>query len=135
MIIQKIFNGKIELFMLKRVLILLLILTAVNVIFFKEKRIIFIGLVIGALCGLLRFSFMAKTYNQILGIGNSSRATIVSLTLFITSLLGTVAILVTSIITNLWLFGGVTTGILFVPFILTINSLTEGLGITHNNFE
>lgn len=129
------FFSKLDLFVLKRVLILLVLLMIIDVAFFEDKGVIFAGLLLGAACGLTRFFFMSQTYRRLLGRGTPSQTTFIALFAFIVSLLGTIAVLVASIITNLWLFGGATAGILLVPIILTINSLTEGVGITHNNFE
>jgi hypothetical protein len=129
------FLGKLELFVFKRVLILLLILTIADMIFFRERMAIFAGLLIGAMFGAMRFHYMAEAFKKLLNAGNTSQTHFSTLLRFFVSLLGAVAILAASIVTDLWLFGGAVTGILLVPFVLTVNSLTEGFGITHNNFE
>ena len=128
-------DRKIELFVLKRVLIFLPVLTIVDIVFIEQKGAVFAGLAIGSACGLLRFFYMAATLRRILCGGDTGRAAAAALTKSAISLLGAMAVLAAAIVTDLWLFAGATAGILLVPFVLTINSLTEGLGITHNNFE
>lgn len=36
---------------------------------------------------------------------------------------------------NPWFFAGIVAGVLLVPFVIMINSITEALKITSNNFE
>ena len=47
----------------------------------------------------------------------------------------TVLFMAVSISINKWSFLGVVAGILIIPLIILINSLTEALGLSHNNFQ
>lgn len=51
---------------------------------------------------------------------------------------GQLAIIVAMIITlkiNIWLFAGMVAGILHVPLAITINAVTEAVGLSKNGFE
>lgn len=126
--------GSLEKFITKRVLILFFILTILDSVLLSNKLLFFIGLVLGSLVSLFRFFFMDKALTSILILKSEGGNKKVPVIYFI-SLLVTFSLLILASIINKWVMLGTMTGILVVPFVVMINSLTEGLRITHNNFE
>lgn len=126
--------GKLEKFITKRVLILFSILTILNSVFLNNKLLFFIGLTLGSVLSLFRFFVMDSALTGILilknGFGNKKAAI-----KYIFSLLVTLIFLLIAAIINKWVMLGMMAGILIVPLVVMLNSITEGLKITHNNFE
>jgi fatty-acid desaturase len=58
-----------------------------------------------------------------------------SVVLFAISQLILLPLLFIAYFINQWVFAGFVTGILLVPLVIMINSITEAFGITKNHFE
>lgn len=128
-------DRKIERFMTIRSIIYLLVMTVLCLIFLKGEKNVIIGLILGTLLSIIKFYATANVYRKLLNNSPEKLDTINAVIKIFASVLGTAAILIVSVLSSLMLFAGTTAGILAVPLILTINSFTEGLGVTHNNFE
>ncbi|MCX8129562.1 MAG: hypothetical protein N3I35_05600 [Clostridia bacterium] len=128
-------NSKIEKFIVRRVLVLFFVLVIVDLVFLHHKWFILLGLILGSLFSVFKFSSTATMYMRFLGHHDKNTVIMRSILKYILNQLATVALLVVSILFNFYLFIGTTAGILLVPSVLFINALTEGFGITHNNFE
>ena len=129
-------NSKLEKFIYKRVAIFFCLTSIVILIFSTQRWFIFFGFLVGTIYSLVKFSFTSAIYSRIVAEKqNNHYAAALSILGFFVSQLVTLAILAMSIIFNLYFFAGITVGILHVPFILFVNSLTEGFGLTHNKFE
>jgi len=124
-----------EKFIAKRVIILLAVLIILDLAFLKDKLFALAGLCAGGAIGLLKFGFMGRMFSGILSTNKGLSAGKRYLLWYIGSLIGLIAALAASAVINLRLFGGITAGVLAVPFVIFVNSLTDGMGITHNNFE
>jgi hypothetical protein len=132
-------KSKIEQFVAKRVLMFFIILAILDIVFIDNRWIVFIGLVLGGIISVLRFSSYALVFSGIISSefrNNQNNHTVRnSLILFIINQLVLLPLLFIAIKINLWFFTGVVAGMLLVPLVLFINCITEPLKITHNNFE
>lgn len=129
------FFNKIEKFVLKRVAVLIGILSVLNFIFINQKWLVFLGLVTGGGFALLRFCSLAATLRVLLAKESKQIAVIKSIMNYLLNLLTLTALLVAALLFDRWFALGVVSGIFTVPLMILINNLTEGLGITHNNYE
>lgn len=127
-------NGQLERFITKRMLILFSILTILDSALLDNKLLFFVGLVLGSLLSLLRFFIMGNALTGLLTLKSESNNKKVIIK-YIVSQLVALIFFVLAIIVNKWVLLGMMTGILIVPSVVLINSITEGLGLTHNNFE
>ena len=133
--IMKLLKSKVEKFVAKRVAILLCFLSVLDFLILKQKWLVFAGLLAGCASALLRFGLLAASIFKLSSHSDKKTACAKSVTGYIKNLLILSLLLGASLILNKWFAAGVIAGIFTVPFILFLNSLTEGLGITHNNFE
>lgn len=122
-------------FLVKRIFVLFVVLGILSLLFVKDKWVSLAGLIIGSIFTLMRFSSLSKTVKVIIESKIDGPSPIRIVFTYVLNLLALIVLMAVSVKINVWLFGGITCGVLLVPFILTVNSFTEGLGITHNNFE
>lgn len=127
-------GSPLEKFIAKRVLILAIIVYMISFAFIPHKLAILAGLITGTFFGILRFSTMARTFSDII-INSKTGAATISVIKYVINFILTIILICFSLIYSAWFFAGMITGILLVPFVIIINGITEGLGITHNNFE
>lgn len=103
-------------------------------IFVRHRWIALEGVVTGTAFGIAKLYFMGAVYGALLlSVGRRSTAG-KSFLKYITGQLAVLLLLLISIRFGLFFFIGVTAGTLLVPLVVVVNSITEGLGITHNNF-
>lgn len=114
-------------------IILYLIAVILLLIFFRGRPIIIAGISLGVVLSIVRFSTNATSFIRLLsGTGETLGR---GIKWFVINSIVAFVVLAVSIKINLFFFGGVITGIFFVPIVIIINSITEAIGITHNNFE
>ncbi|MCR4437114.1 MAG: hypothetical protein QHH06_07505 [Clostridiales bacterium] len=101
----------------------------------KNKWLVLGGLFCGTVFSLFRFSSMVAVYAKILSQEAKQAAVAKSVLNYVVSLVVVIALLVISMKISMSMFTGMTAGILLVPAVFFINAITEGFGITHNNFE
>lgn len=128
------FRSKIEIFIIKRILIFYFLLTVLAILFVDQKVFVLSGLTVGAGAGLLRF---CSTASMLAGymLRDNPGVTGNGVIRYIVNMVATIALLTVSLIYDKWFFAGTAAGILIVPLAITLNGITEGLGITHNSFE
>lgn len=115
-------------------IILYLISVILLLIFFHGRPIIIAGLSLGGVLSIVRFSTNATSFIRLLS-GTGETLAGGRIKWFIINSIVAFVVLAVSIKINLFFFGGVIAGIFFVPIVIIINSITEAIGITHNNFE
>jgi hypothetical protein len=100
-----------------------------------HKPMILAGLMLGTIFSILRFSSTSSTLSLLMI--EEQRPAVVGKTIvkYILNQFSAIVLLAVSLKFSQWLFMGMVAGILMVPAVIFINGLTEGLGITHNNFE
>lgn len=133
------FKSAIERFVLKRAVIYLLILSVIALLFFQNQRLILAGLTVGAAFSVGKFTSYAWVFGKTLcesqvALGRKPAA-IGNMAAFIINQLILLPLLFLSYFFNHSFFAGFCAGILLVPLIILINSITEILGITKNHFE
>ncbi|NTW72359.1 MAG: hypothetical protein HGA49_08975 [Eubacteriaceae bacterium] len=121
-------------FIIKRVLILFGILVLLDLIFLNQRGYVLAGLLLGTAFGILKLNSTLSMLKNVLPKGESSQAVRRSLRNYLIGNLGTAVVLIAAVITNLWFFAGTVVGLLLVTLTILINSITEVLHITHNNF-
>lgn len=127
-------NYKITHFLLKRVLVLYVILLVIDLIFIDKKWLALTGLTVGMGIGLLKFKSTALVLSKLISTDESKKHTKRNILLYVVSQLLVIIFLGLALLLSIWLFAGFTAGILLVPLAIIANSITEFLGITHNNF-
>jgi len=117
-----------------RLIIVYMILIIISIILFNNRWDIVIGLTCGTLVSVMKYIEISRFISKILKrerkrLYSKVFAKIMSLQI-ITALLMAVAIKF-----DLQFFWGFVSGVLLIPVIITINGITEALGISHNNFQ
>jgi hypothetical protein len=126
-------------FIAKRVIIYYLLLAAADIVFIRQKWLLLIGLTAGAIFSLLRFGTNAAVYGGIpfagakIKVNNLSAGTVI--VIYAINQIILLPLLFISYKAGMAFFEGVVAGILLVPLVLFINSITEAIRVTHNNFE
>jgi len=101
----------------------------------QNKLIIVSGILLGTVFSLLRFSYMGNTFYSLLMLKNPSMNVNKSILRYIILQLFTIVFLVILAKYNILYLVSSVVGILSVSLVVVVNSVTEGLGITKNNFE
>lgn len=126
---------KLEIFVAKKALVFYIVLSLLDVIFIRQRWIIFAGLTFGGIFSLIKFGATAAAFSRLLSKDrNCAAVNHISLKYAINQIF-IIILLAASLKYNIWLFLGMILGILLVPFVIIVNGITEGLSITHNNFE
>lgn len=132
---NKLDDDAVHRFLTVRTLIFLIILLVLDFAFIDKKWMTAAGLIIGSIIGILKFAFMSNYISAVLMQGEKRLS---KRKLFVKYLLvqfATILVLAVSILISIWLFFGVTAGILLLPFVILINIFTEALSLSHNNFQ
>lgn len=129
-----IFYNKIEAFLIKRSVIITSILMVFSLIIFKTNKEIILGLVIGYLVSLIRLRILSSTVKNIIGnaVKQVKKRTPFE---YIFVQVFTLAVLIYAIKSSVPFFFASFAGILIIPLTILINSLSELIGLTRNNFE
>lgn len=122
-------------FIKKRILIIYIALIIVSLIFFDARWIIVAGITLGLIFGLIKYIAVARFVAKILSHAKEHFKLIVVFMRFSRLQLVTMLLMAVLAKINLWLLAGFVAGILAVPIIIMINSITEALGISHNYFQ
>lgn len=132
---KELFNSKLDKFIAKRAAVLLIVLTAAGVLFFRGSRwLTLAGLFTGAFLSIGRFISKEWIFRKILKL-NEKKAAAYSAAIIAISQLVLFPIIVLTYFINIWFFYGLIAGILVIPLVIMLNSITEAFGITKNNFE
>lgn len=133
---NKLFNSKLERFIAKRALIICVVVSALNFIFFRSKVLLLAGIPTGLIFSLLRLNTYITAFSRLFSRERDASAASRSIIIrFIVNSILTIIVLVASLNYSQSFFAGVVEGILLIPLVITINGITEATGITHNNFE
>lgn len=129
------FESKLDKFIIKRAAVLAIILTAADIAFLGSNRwLILYGLLFGTAVGLARLLSNEWILKVTFKAGKGKVLT-GSIAAFTINQLALVPIILLAYFLSGWLLCGLITGLLIVPAIVMINSITEAFGITKNSFE
>jgi hypothetical protein len=121
-------------FLLKR-LVLLCAAVCLIVLFISKLSILSIpAVVLGTLFSFLRFHILLTTLAFIFQRKMDQKKGGMFVFKYIGLQLLTAGIFILTILYDFWFFIGFSVGVLTIPAVILINSLTEGLGITNNGF-
>jgi hypothetical protein len=134
----KLLNGSLGRFIVKRVLICLILLSIIVIIVFDTKIPVLIGLLLGTTISVFKLGSNAWIISRIAGVeqdgGRKKFSSNFSSVIYALTQIVSLLLLYMAYRINQWGFAGFAAGLLTVPFVLMINSITEALGITRNNF-
>lgn len=132
-------ESKLERFITKRVLIGMILLSIIDMVMFENRWLVLVGLIVGSMLSIVKFASNAWVFGGIFGTDQDSArkklAPITSVAMFAVNQLILLPLLILAYFLNQWIFAGFVAGILIVPFVIMINSITEAIGITKNHFE
>ena len=121
--------------MVKRAAVWLFILSAADLAFLGQNRWpAFAGLVAGTLLSIAKLMGNEWLFQEVFKL-SGGKAVAGSILVFTGLQLVLLPIILILYYLSLWAFYGFVAGILAVPLIVMINSITETFGITKNNFE
>ncbi len=132
------FYGKIEQFILKRSLICFILLSIIDMVVLESRWLALIGLVIGTALSAVRFCgnaavlaslFNVEVQNTRNRLGQRSARLI-----FLLNQIILLPFLLLAYFISQWVFWGFVAGILTIPLLIMLNSITEVFGITRNHF-
>lgn len=132
-------KSKLERFIAKRVLICMILLLIVDMIVSENRWFVLVGIIVGTILSFVKFGSNAWVLKGILGIDqNNAQIKLtpgISIIIFIISQLILLSLLFLAYFLNYWIFAGFVAGILLLPLVIMVNSITEAFGITKNHFE
>jgi hypothetical protein len=102
--------------------------------FENDKWHILYGLLAGVFVSLGRLGSNEWIFRKVFNL-KGEKAAVGSITAFTASQLVLMLIIIIAYFISVWVLYGLIAGILAVPVIIMINSITEAFGITKNNFE
>lgn len=125
------------------------LLTIIDIVFVKEKWLVLTGLYVGTILSMAKFGSYAWVFGKIIGVGTNAsdeggsesrlperrQSPGSSIIVFTLNQLILLPLLFLAYYLSTRLFVGFVAGILTVPFVILVNSITEALGITKNHFE
>lgn len=128
-------RSKLERYVTKRVYLLIIIMSIADIAFIEHRWAALAGLVFGGGFGLLRFGSTAATFTVLIGQNAQNSEMKRSLAKYLLNQAATIAMLVASILYDVWLFGGILAGILLVPAVLSVTGIMKGLGLVKTDFD
>lgn len=132
-------KSKLERFITKRVLICMILLSIIDIILLENRWFVLVGLIVGTILSITKFASNAWVFGGIFGTEQNNAqkklAPVASVGMFAVNQLILLPLLFLAYFTNQGIFAGFVAGILLVPFVIMINSITEAFGITKNHFE
>lgn len=132
---QTLFMSKLVRFMVKRAAILFSVLSAADMVFLGQNRwSVFAGLAAGTLLSIARLMGNEWLFQKIFAL-SGEKAMAGSILVFTGLQLVLLPIILILYFLSLWALYGFVAGILAVPAVVMINSITETFGMTKNNFE
>ena len=125
-----------ENFIAKKALIFSPLLTIVSLVWLDKWYVYLAGLIIGILASLFKIYFMGDVYTRLLISSNEQRPSVRFSTLKLIAMqLFSFFVLVVSSIMGFQGLIGAFLGILIVPGVIFVNSITEYIGLSKNKFR
>lgn len=129
------FRSKLEKFIVKRAAIFLILLSAADLAFLGENRwLTLAGLLAGTSLSIARLIVNEWLFKEVFKL-SGGKAAAGSILVFTAVQLVLLPVLLLLYFLSAWILYGFVAGILAVPVIVMVNSITEAFGITKNNFE
>jgi hypothetical protein len=130
------FKSELEKFVARRIALFFLIGAVISVIFFADRWLIILGLLVGGGLSTGRFasyawSFRKNTSGQEMNIG---KAVMRGLLTFVGNQLILIPLLFVAYRFHQSFFVSMIVGVLMAPIVLMVNSFTEAMGVTRNCF-
>ncbi|HEX2947515.1 MAG TPA: hypothetical protein VHT96_16380 [Clostridia bacterium] len=132
------FNSKLVRFILKRLLICFILLSIFDMVMIENRWSAFCGLAAGAIISAMKFCGSAAALAGFFGIetraGRGRLGQRWAVVIFLLNQLILLPLLFLAYNISQWVFWGFVAGILTIPMLIMLNSITEAFGITRNHF-
>ena len=128
-------RDRLVVFVAKRALMLFILLAVLDVLLIEQRWHVLAGMTVGGIFGFAKFSLTAKAYLILLSPRKRLPDVSGLIMRFIFFQLLNLVLLASSMLAGFQVFCGMAAGILIIPAVISLNSVTEGLGITHNGFR
>lgn len=129
-----VFKEKTEVFLVKRSIIITLVLLGLSIIFFEVNKEVIFGLLTGYLISLLRLRILSDTVTTLVKkAANHVKKRMPAKYIAVQML--TIIVLILAIKRSIPFFMACFAGVLIIQLTILVNSISELLGITRNNFE
>jgi hypothetical protein len=132
------FYSSVEHFILKRLLICFILLSIIDMVAIEKRWPVLIGLAAGTAVSAVKFCSNAAVYASLFGVKTQGiRGGLAQRTARVIFLLNQIILLPLLLIAyyiGQWVFWGFVAGILTIPMLIMLNSITEAFGITRNHF-
>lgn len=132
------FYSSVEQFVLKRLLICFILLSIIDMAVIENRWPALIGLAAGTVLSAVKFCSNAAAYASLFGVkkqgvsaGLGQRTARV---IFLINQIILLPFLLIAYYIGQWFFWGFVAGILTIPLLIMLNSITEAFGITRNHF-
>lgn len=132
------FFSRIERFIYKRLLICFLLLSIIDMAFIEDRWLVLAGLTAGTVVGAVKFGGNARALAGIFGLavresrGRTGRRC--GTVIFLLNQIILLPFLFLAYYLGQGIFWGFFTGIMTIPLLIMLNSITEAIGITRNHF-
>ncbi len=132
------FYSSVEQFILKRLLICFILLSIFDMAAIENRWPALIGLAVGTVFSAVKFCSNAAVYASFFGVkakdvgGRLGQRT--ATVIFLLNQIILLPLLFLAYYRGQWVFWGFVAGILTVPLLIMLNSITEAFGITRNHF-
>lgn len=120
-----------------RAIICLVLFSVADVLLIKDKWFVLLGLAIGTGISIMKFESYAWIFSNEFKLevfSSSIKQSVGIIVVFALNQIVLFSALLFSYLHNPWTFIGLAGGVLSVPLVLLVNSVTEFLGITKNSF-
>lgn len=131
----KLFQSKLVRFMVKRAAVFLAVLSVADLIFLGNNRwLVLAGLTVGTLLSVARLMGNEWLFRKIFQL-TGGKAVAGSILVFTGLQLILLPVILLVYFVSVWTLYGFVAGVLAVPAVVMINSVTETFKMTKNNFE
>jgi hypothetical protein len=128
-------KSKLEKFIAKGVLVVFVILTVLDLMLIQKKWFVLIGLFIGGLFSLIKFSSTAFIFSNLIYKLDKKAIVLRSVITYIINQCIAIGLLFVAAKINLWLLAGMTAGILLVPLVIFLYCISRAFSKSNNIFE
>lgn len=122
-------------FIKTRIIIIYIVFVITSFMLVDNKWNIVMGLTCGLIFGIIKYISFSRFISSILIQVEKKPRFRGMFVKFLSLQVVNALLMLVSIKVSLYFFLGVVAGILLIPLIIVANSLTEALGLSHNNFQ
>lgn len=122
-------------FILKRIIIFIALIIIIDFLFLKGNTKFIAGLIVSSIFGFMKFNSYSIVLKGLSELKDTKNVFLISFVRFVAGQGAIILLMALSIKYDIYFFYGVLGGVMIIPLIIFINSITEGTGITKNMFQ